>query len=111
MDPAELDQLIAGHPPRRSVVIVPDRHGSGTNALLLSPPDAMAPSFGPDSRHRHERLARAARLESQTVELGSLALDVDTPEDLAAVEATIAASRGGAAHTRGMLRQLARIGS
>jgi 2-phospho-L-lactate guanylyltransferase len=79
--------------------------------LLLSPPDAMAPSFGPDSRHRHERLARAARLESRTVEIGSLALDVDTPEDLAAVEATIAASRGGAAHTRGMLRQLARIGS
>jgi 2-phospho-L-lactate/phosphoenolpyruvate guanylyltransferase len=111
MDPTEVDGLIDRHPPRRSAVIVPDRHGSGTNALLLAPPDAMAPSFGPDSRYRHERLARAARLESRTVEVGSLGLDVDTPEDLAAVEATLAASVGGAAHTRGMLRQLARIGS
>lgn len=111
IDPAELDTLIDSHPPRRSAVIVPDRHGSGTNALLLSPPDAMAPSFGPGSRQRHERLARAARLDSETVEVGSLGLDVDTPEDLAAVEATLAASRGGAAHTRGMLRQLSRIGS
>ena len=38
--------------------IVPDRHGSGTNGLLLTPPDVMTPSFGPDSRARHERLAR-----------------------------------------------------
>jgi 2-phospho-L-lactate/phosphoenolpyruvate guanylyltransferase len=111
LDPAELDELIDTHPPQRSAVIVPDRHGSGTNALLLSPPDAMSPSFGPGSRQRHERLARAARLDVETVEVGSLALDVDTPEDLAVVEATLAARRGGAAHTRGMLRQLARIGS
>lgn len=111
LDPAELDDLVDSHPPRRSAVIVPDRHGTGTNALLLSPPDAMSPSFGPGSRQRHERLARATRLDWQTVEVGSLGLDVDTPEDLAAVEAALAASRGGAAHTRGMLRQLARIGS
>jgi 2-phospho-L-lactate guanylyltransferase (CobY/MobA/RfbA family) len=38
----------------------------------------------------------------------SLALDIDTPEDLAAVEATLERTRGGAAHTRGMLRQLLR---
>ncbi|MGO9882348.1 MAG: 2-phospho-L-lactate guanylyltransferase [Solirubrobacteraceae bacterium] len=111
LDAAELDELIDSHPPGRSAVIVPDRHGSGTNALLLAPPDAMAPSFGPGSRQRHERLARAARLDAQTVEVGSLALDVDTPEDLAVLEATLASSRGGAAHTRGMLRQFERIGS
>jgi 2-phospho-L-lactate guanylyltransferase len=111
LDPAELDDLIGRAPQRRLAVIVPDRHGSGTNALLLSPPDAMAPAFGPGSRERHERLARAASLEAQTIPVGSLGLDVDTPEDLAAVEAALAARHGGAAHTRGMLRQLARIGS
>ena len=43
------------------VVIVPDRHGTGTNALLLTPPDVIEPSFGDGSRARHERLAREAR--------------------------------------------------
>jgi hypothetical protein len=42
------------------------------------------------------------------VKVSSLALDVDTPEDLAQLQETLASSRGGAAHTRGMLSQLAR---
>ncbi len=58
LDPDELTQLLGGEPNR--VVIVPDRHGSGTNGLLLTPPDAISPSFGPDSRARHERLAEEA---------------------------------------------------
>ena len=41
-------------------------------------------------------------------QLPSLALDLDTPEDLAVVEQTLSSTRGGAAHTRGMLRQLLR---
>ena len=59
LDAAELDELIDSHPPGRWAVIVPDRHGSGTNALLLAPPDAMAPSFGPGGRWR-ERGRQAA---------------------------------------------------
>ena len=39
---------------------MPDRHGTGTNALLLTPPDVIEPSFGDDSRARHERLAQEA---------------------------------------------------
>jgi hypothetical protein len=38
----------------------------------------------------------------------SLALDVDTSEDLETVEATLTTTHGGAAHTRGMLAQLRR---
>lgn len=108
LDPAELDALIIRSAGRRSAVIVPDRHGTGTNALLLSPPEALEPAFGPGSRERHEALARSAGLDVQTIRVASLALDVDTPEDLAEVEATLASTRGGAAHTRGMLRQMAR---
>ena len=111
LDPGELEGLIERKMPSRSAVIVPDRHTTGTNALLLSPPDALQPAFGPGSRERHEALARAAGLPSETVAVSSLALDVDTPEDLAAVEVTLSASHGGAAHTRGMLRQLSRIES
>jgi 2-phospho-L-lactate guanylyltransferase len=108
LDPTEIDDLIARPVQSPSVLIVPDRHGTGTNALLLTPPDAMAPSFGPGSHARHTRHAAAGGVTAQTVEVSSLALDIDTPEDLAAVAAQLSDTRGGAAHTRGMLRQLSR---
>ncbi len=108
LNPAELDELISRPAAARSAVIVPDRHGTGTNALLLTPPDALSPAFGPGSRQRHEAIARRAGLEAQTVSVDSLALDVDTPEDLTAVEEALGSRHGGAAHTRGMLRQLSR---
>jgi 2-phospho-L-lactate guanylyltransferase len=108
LDPAELDDLIARPARTPSVLIIPDRHGTGTNALLLTPPDVLEPSFGPDSQARHARNAAQAGIEVETVAVASLALDVDTPEDLAEVEATLARTHGGAAHTRGMLRQLLR---
>jgi 2-phospho-L-lactate guanylyltransferase len=108
LDPLELDDLIGRPVSKGSVLVVPDRHGTGTNALLLTPPDVLAPSFGPGSHDRHARLAAAAGVHSESVAVASLGLDVDTPEDLAAIEATLAGTRGGAAHTRGMLRQLFR---
>jgi 2-phospho-L-lactate/phosphoenolpyruvate guanylyltransferase len=108
MDPEELDELIARPTDDRSALIVPDRHGEGTNALLLTPPDSLAPSFGPGSCQRHVSHAHAAGIASEVVTVPGLALDVDTPEDLATVQATLAGTRGGAAHTRGMLSQLTR---
>jgi 2-phospho-L-lactate guanylyltransferase len=108
LDPKELEQLIARPVPERSALIVPDRHGTGTNALLLTPPEAMTPAFGPGSCQRHVEHARADETEPGVVEISSLALDVDTPEDFAALQAALAVSRGGAAHTRGMLSQLTR---
>ena len=91
-----------------AVVIVPDRHRTGTNALLLSPPDAIAPSFGPGSFERHLSAAREASLPYAVEDLPSLALDVDTPEDLAEVSAALERCRGRAPLTRGALRQLGR---
>ena len=109
LDPAELNELLGAPAPPRSVTIVPDRHGSGTNALLIWPPGAFGPAFGPGSRARHEQKARAAGLDVRTVTVPSLALDVDTPEDLAEIEAALGRVRGGAAHTRGMILQLTRM--
>jgi len=110
LDHEELDELLARPERRPSAVIVPDRHGSGTNALLLCPPGSLEPSFGPGSRERHLELARAAQTGAEVVEVGSLALDVDTSEDLDALLEALESTHGGAAHTRGMLRQLARSG-
>ena len=108
LSPDDLNALLNHPAGERSALIVPDRHGTGTNALLLTPPDVLTPSFGPDSRRRHEADASAAGIQAEVVELDSLALDVDTPEDLEALRHKLAGTRGGAAHTRGMLSQLMR---
>jgi len=108
LDPAELDALLEEEAPAPSVLIVPDRYGTGTNALVITPPDALAASFGPGSHKRHRDEAAAAGVGWRTVGVPTLALDIDTPEDLAAVEVALEQRHGGAAHTRGMLRQLSR---
>jgi 2-phospho-L-lactate guanylyltransferase len=86
------------------VVIVPDRHGTGTNGLLLTPPEAIAPSFGPDSCARHLRLAREAGVGCRVERVPSLLLDIDTGDDLAALRERLAGESGaGARRTRKIL--------
>lgn len=107
LDPGEVETLLA-RPPGRGVTIVPDRHGSGTNGLLIEPPDAFTPSFGEDSLARHLRAAEAAGLPHRVEHLPSLLHDVDTPDDLADLGAVLEERRGLAPSTRGALRQLDR---
>jgi 2-phospho-L-lactate guanylyltransferase len=108
LDAAELDELVVEGMSAPDVVIVPDRHGTGTNALLLAPADVIAPSFGPGSRARHEEAAAAAQARWRIAQPRSLVLDVDTAEDLAVLRAALDARPGGAAHTRGLLTRLDR---
>jgi 2-phospho-L-lactate guanylyltransferase len=70
----------AAEPP--VVVLVPDRHEQGTNALLVHPLGLIAYEFGPDSFRRHQARAEelGARVEIRTIP--SLGLDLDLPEDL-----------------------------
>lgn len=109
LDPGELERLL-GRPRAglSEVVVVPDRHGTGTNALVLTPPDVMAPSFGADSRDRHVAAAQEAGARCAVEELRSLMFDVDTSEDLDALRDLLAGATGNAAHTRGLLSRLAR---
>ena len=89
---AELAQRAA--PDRPVVALVPDRHGTGTNALLVAPPDAIPFRFGAGSRVAHCSAARAAG--ASYVELaGPLTFDLDTPEDL------LEADRRGLDHEAG----------
>jgi 2-phospho-L-lactate/phosphoenolpyruvate guanylyltransferase len=104
IDPVELDALI-GRPASASV-IVPDRHGTGTNVLLLTPPGSLEPSFGPGSCARHRANAEREGTAAEVVEVSSLALDIDTPSDLELLQSALESIHGRAAHTRGALRQL-----
>ena len=89
LDPRELDRLLTGAP-THYVGIVPDRHGSGTNALLLSPPGAIVPAFGEGSRQRHVDAAREAGIPFGIEELPSIELDLDTPADVIALQRELA---------------------
>jgi 2-phospho-L-lactate guanylyltransferase len=103
LDPAEVAGLLAAVRQGPHVTIVPDRHGTGTNALLIAPPSAVTPSFGPGSFARHAAHARAAGAEVRIADLPSLGLDIDTPGDLAALRAALAGHPGGATRTRAVL--------
>ncbi len=76
----------AGQAPR-AVVVGSSRDGQGTNALLLRPPDVIAPGFGPPSVGRHVQAGLAAGAHTVVRAGLGLALDVDTPDDLAMLEA------------------------
>jgi len=101
LDPDELTALLdrAG----QGVTIVPDRHGSGTNALVLAPPDAISPSFGANSRARHQQLAAAVGVACRIEQPSSLLLDVDTGEDLATLRERLTGERSLAPRTRAVL--------
>ncbi len=102
---AELDAALANLE-TGSAGVVPDRHGSGTNALLLDPPGAIEPAFGPGSRERHLELAEAAGVRGVLVELPSLALDLDTADDLAELTRRLRAEPGLAPRTAAALEAL-----
>ena len=108
LQPHEVAALLDG---AAGVVIVADRHGTGTNALVLSPPDAIEPAFGPGSFALHAAAAEAGQLPHRADEVPGLALDVDTSADLTQLAAALEARRGQAPSTRGALRQLERAGA
>ena len=76
-----------------TVVLVTDRHGTGTNALGLRPPAVIDFAFGPGSRVAHRAAAERAGATYIEVE-GALRIDLDTPDDLVFVESTDAERLG-----------------
>ena len=84
--PEAVGELLAALGDRdAAVALTPDRHGTGTNALALRPPDVIEFAFGPDSRAAHRAAAERAGAAYREVD-GPLAVDLDTPDDLIYVE-------------------------
>lgn len=107
LDPDEIGALLREAPPAPAVVVIPDRHGTGTNGLLLAGPRVIEPAFGPGSHARHLALAAAAGAAGTSRPVPSLAFDVDTAEDLAALAAALAERPGRAPRTRAELSRMA----
>jgi 2-phospho-L-lactate guanylyltransferase len=121
LDPAELDELLCAGSERfaggdtgtgsAEVVIIPDRHGTGTNGLLLTPPEAIRPSFGSGSFERHGTLARARGTRLRVERPPSLLLDVDTGADLAELQERLSGQATLAPFTRAVLSHSADTGA
>jgi 2-phospho-L-lactate guanylyltransferase len=80
--PADIAAILERRTEGRSVVLVPSADGTGTNAMLLSPPEALRPQLGPDSLARHTAQATRRGLPLTRLSVPRLALDIDTPADL-----------------------------
>jgi 2-phospho-L-lactate guanylyltransferase len=87
IDPEEVDALFAVDPLAFPVVLVPSAAGTGTNALLTSPPTVIEPRFEGASLAAHTTLCLSRGIAFRVLALASFALDVDTPEDLATLRA------------------------
>lgn len=76
----DIAALLACH--HSGLTISPARSDGGTNALVISPPNAMGFRFGADSARRHLESALAAGLPAQKIPLAAFARDIDSPTDL-----------------------------
>ncbi len=104
VEPDDIRTLLASHDAARGFTIVPARDDMGSNAILCSPADAVPLRFGDNSFFPHLAAARAQDLEPQIVHCPRIALDIDTPEDLALFLSTPSRTRARALLDRWDLR-------
>lgn len=109
--PAELARVIASVHPHEGVTLVPSHTGTGTNALLVRPPNIFVPELGIGSRERHRAQATQRGVPLHEIECPGLALDVDTPADLALFVAAASPGIAQAICTRRGVAELLRAAS
>ena len=76
----EIEDLLDAAAP--GVIIVPSSDGTGTNALVRTPPDAIASCFGPGSFLAHLDQAQQHGVPATVLRPAGLLFDIDTPEDV-----------------------------
>jgi 2-phospho-L-lactate/phosphoenolpyruvate guanylyltransferase len=79
----EISRLIAAHRPAPAFTIAPSHDERGSNAILVSPPEAVPLRFGDDSFLPHLAAAEARSIRPTVLHLPGIALDIDNPADLA----------------------------
>ena len=93
----EISTLLAAHldscGTRPGMTMAPSRDKRGSNAVACTPPDAVPLRFGSDSFFPHLATARANDIEPNVMELAGFGLDIDTPDDLMLLAATVGTTR------------------
>ncbi|MGR8950305.1 MAG: 2-phospho-L-lactate guanylyltransferase [Gammaproteobacteria bacterium] len=79
---AEITTLIARPPRLSGITIVADRHGTGTNGVVVRPVNLMPFQFGEGSFQRHTQAANELGVTVEVLSLPGMSLDIDTPQDL-----------------------------
>jgi 2-phospho-L-lactate guanylyltransferase len=92
--PVEISSLIGSRRSRPGVTLAPSHDSNGTNALLLAPPDAITPCYGPGSYLQHMSQAMARHIDVNVLHLAGVARDIDEPADLAQLSAAAAVRYG-----------------
>lgn len=77
---SEIDELCRRH--RGDLTLCPAIRDGGTNALVASPPNAVAAQFGPDSARKFLMAARKNGLSATRAALQAFERDIDRPDDL-----------------------------
>ena len=88
----------------RTFTIVPARDERGSNAIVCSPAGAVPLRFSADSFVPHLAAAKRCAIEPTVVHVPRIALDIDTPDDVAQFLATPSSTRARALLERWRLR-------
>ena len=81
--PMEIEALIAAATASPAFIIAPAHDEQGSNAILMSPPNAVKLRFGEDSYFPHLAASRAAGIVPHILRLPGIAMDIDHPADIA----------------------------
>ncbi|HKP11066.1 MAG TPA: 2-phospho-L-lactate guanylyltransferase [Blastocatellia bacterium] len=81
----DVDALLATEVSTPAAILVPSREGTGTNAILRTPPTLFPSRFGPNSLALHRAEAARVGVECLIVSSERIALDIDEPADLRAL--------------------------
>jgi 2-phospho-L-lactate/phosphoenolpyruvate guanylyltransferase len=103
--PRDIEDIL--RPAGPVLVMVTNREGEGTNALRVSPAQPMRLHFGPGSLEQHRREAAGLKLPVTVLDNPRLRLDIDTPDDLDALEKSGADGRQVLVEAGRFLRDLA----
>lgn len=81
----DIDELMSVEMRAPAALLVPSREGTGTNAIIRTPADLFPSRFGPNSLALHRQEASRVEVECLIKENSRIALDIDEPDDIAAL--------------------------
>jgi len=78
----DIDELLSIQLSSPGALLVPSREGTGTNAIIRTPPSLFPSRFGPNSLMLHKQEAARVGVDCVIVDNARIALDIDEPADL-----------------------------